>query len=1257
MSVIQVIANLFGGNKSQRDIKLVEPIKEDVLSFGEKMMSLTNDELRAATWALQAGIQEFLKPYYEEINQLKAEASKVEFIENEDGTTEIKTVDIWEVEEKFNKIDEIEKEIDKKIEVYLMDILPEAFAIVKETARRFKENKDIEVTATENDIKLSLRNDFVDIHDGKAIWHNSWVAGGNTITWDMAHYDVQVIGGVVLHQGKIAEMATGEGKTLVATFPVFLNALTKRGVHVVTVNDYLAKRDAEWMGPLYMFHGLSVDCIDKHEPNSDDRRQAYNADITFGTNNEFGFDYLRDNMAVYSTDLVQRKHNYAIVDEVDSVLIDDARTPLIISGPIPKGDDQLFDIFKPNVQHLYNAQQKIFLEIFNDAKKLIKEGNENDGGFRLVQAFKALPKNKPLIKYLSEPGMKVLMQKVENQYMQNNNKEMYRVFNDYSQSLEKENNKLLKEYNQKLTEFASANNFSDLISFLGKDSETQHTISQQISSLLNDFEAFRDNKNKLISITKAFLDGRNKIEDFNNSVLSSVPNILPENAENNDSQEIQKINIPIINNIGDSEYLQKFIIANYEELSGIKNYGEKALYFVIDEKQNSVEITERGYDLLAKETADPNFFVLPNIGEEISELDKRYDHDSFEYKNRKDEIIRDYSVKNERVHTVNQLLKAYTLFERDVEYVVIENKVKIVDEQTGRIMEGRRYSDGLHQAIEAKENVQVEAATQTYATITLQNYFRMYHKLAGMTGTAETEAGELWDIYKLDVVVIPTNRQIIRDDQNDVVYKTQREKYAAVIDEIERLIGEGRPVLVGTTSVEISELLSNILKRKNIRHNVLNAKLHKKEADIVAEAGQSSTVTIATNMAGRGTDIKLSADVKDAGGLAIIGTERHESRRVDRQLRGRSGRQGDPGSSLFFVSLEDNLMRVFGSDRIAKLMDRMGLKDGEVIQHSMISKSIERAQKKVEENNFGIRKRLLEYDDVMNAQRTVVYRKRRNALDGERLGADIANMIEDVCISIVDDFQDSSDFEGFEDALFNNLSLDSPVTAEEFKNISKKVLTEKLVNACKEKHKMKCELIAKQAYPYIYNIKLNYGERYKNVVIPVSDGIKVYNVVMNIDEAIANKGLEAVNCFNKTVVLKNIDDFWKEHLREMDDLRQSVQAASYEQKDPLLVYKLTSFDVFKTMVDNMNKSVVSSLMKAFLPNYQRPQNQQIQEAAPQQKLDMSKMKMSKEDSGYNDPSKGKSKPEPIKVEKKVGRNDPCPCGSGKKYKNCHGMND
>ena len=1083
-----IFSKLFG-SKAGRDLKVLNPYLDKVLDVEPEIKALSNDGLRERSEKLKTGIRQFISEDTEKIADLKKLAE---------------SKDIWEREEIFDEIDKIEVEIDKKLEDYLEEIMPEAFAIIKETARRFTENKEVEVIANDNDKELATKHDFVDIRGDKAIFYNAWIAGGNETVWDMIHYDVQIIGGVVLHQGKIAEMATGEGKTLVATFPVFLNALSGRGVHLVTVNDYLAKRDAEWMGPLYQFHGLSVDCIDKHQPNSEARRAAYLADITFGTNNEFGFDYLRDNMAINPEDLVQRKHNYAIVDEVDSVLIDDARTPLIISGPTPKGDDQLFGDLKPQIQKLVTAQRALVNDVFTEAKKLITSGNEKDGGFKLLQAFKGLPKNKALIKYLSEQGMKVLLQKTENFYMQDNSKYMHKVTDD--------------------------------------------------------------------------------------------------------------------------------------------------LYFVIDEKNNQIELTDKGFELLAESTADANFFVLPDVGYEVSMVEASDMQESEKLK-RKDELIRDYSIKSERVHTMNQLLKAYTLFEKDVEYVVIDNKVKIVDEQTGRIMEGRRYSDGLHQAIEAKENVKIEAATQTYATITLQNYFRMYHKLSGMTGTAETEAGEFWDIYKLDVVVIPTNRPIIRNDFEDLVYKTKREKYAAVIDEIEDLIKNGRPVLVGTTSVEISELLSKILARKGIKHNVLNAKLHQREADIVAEAGKSKTVTIATNMAGRGTDIKLSSSVKESGGLAIIGTERHDSRRVDRQLRGRAGRQGDPGSSQFFVSLEDDLMRLFGSDRMASLMDRMGLKEGEVIQHKMISKSIERAQKKVEENNFGIRKRLLEYDDVMNAQRTVVYKKRRNALDGERLGADIANMMYDICVSVVDEYHNAGDYDGFKLELYRVLSLETPVDEKEFGNTGQDQLVQILYDRLTQTHKRKTEIIADQAYPVIKNIFEHNPKKYENVLVPVSDGSKVYNVIVNLEKAYNTRGVEIVNSYNKTVVLKSIDDFWKEHLREMDDLRQSVQAASYEQKDPLLIYKLESFNLFKTMLDKINKTVIAVLMKGHIP-VQDPD--EIQEARAKRKLDTSNLQTGRDDPGYNDPSKGKKSSEPVRVEKKAGRNEPCPCGSGKKYKHCHG---
>ncbi len=1083
-----LLSKLFG-NKASRDLKVLNPYLDKVLDVEPEIKALSNDELRERSSKLKQGIQDYLSEDNKKIKELKELAE---------------TKDIWEKEEIFDEIDKIEKEIDEKLKDYLDQILPEAFAIIKDTAKRLTENEEVIVTATDFDRELATQNDFVDIKNDKAVYYNSWIAGGNKIVWDMIHYDVQIIGGAVLHQGKIAEMATGEGKTLVATFPVFLNALTGRGVHIVTVNDYLAKRDAEWMGPLYMFHGLAVDCVDKHQPNSIERRKAYQADVTFGTNNEFGFDYLRDNMAINPEDLVQRKHNFSIVDEVDSVLIDDARTPLIISGPTPKGDDQLFAELKPQIQKLVSAQRAFVNDVFTEAKTLISKENEKDGGFLLLRAFKGLPKNKALIKFLSEQGMKVLMQKTENFYMQDKSKYMHKVTDE--------------------------------------------------------------------------------------------------------------------------------------------------LYFIIDEKNNQIELTDKGFELLSQSTEDPDFFVLTDVGYEVSLLDEQNLPDEEKLK-RKDELIRDYSIKSERVHTMNQLLRAYTLFEKDVEYVVIDNKVKIVDEQTGRIMEGRRYSDGLHQAIEAKENVKIEAATQTYATITLQNYFRMYNKLSGMTGTAETEAGEFWDIYKLDVVVIPTNEPIVRNDFEDLVYKTKREKYTAVTDEIENLINNERPVLVGTTSVEISELLSKILARKGIKHNVLNAKLHQKEADIVAEAGKSKTVTIATNMAGRGTDIKLSPRVVESGGLAIVGTERHDSRRVDRQLRGRAGRQGDPGSSQFFVSLEDNLMRLFGSDRMAKLMDRMGLKEGEVIQHSMISKSIERAQKKVEENNFGIRKKLLEYDDVMNAQRTVIYKKRKNALDGERLGADIANMMYDICASVIDEYQSVEDFEGFKLELLRVLSIESPFDESQFAEYKQDELIEILYEKLIQTHKRKTEIIAEQAYPVIKNIYENNPKKYENILVPVSDGARIYNVIVNLEKAYNNEGVEIINSYNKTSVLKNIDDQWKEHLREMDDLRQSVQAASYEQKDPLLIYKLESFNLFKTMLDRINKSVIATLMKGHIP-VRNPD--EIQEAKVRRKLDTSNMQTKRDDPGYHDPSKGKQKTAPVRVEKKVGRNDPCPCGSGKKYKHCHG---
>lgn len=1084
------------GSKADRDLKELLPIVNSVKAEYESLVNLTNDELRAETDKLRARIQEYIGSDEKQIESIKSEIESIKY-------------DTDKKETLYKQIDEIELGINTKIEEVLTEIMPRCFAIVKDTARRFSTNKEIEVTANSFDRNLAPVKDFVEIDGDKAVYFNSWTAGGTEVNWDMVHYDVQLIGGAVLHKGEIAEMGTGEGKTLVATLPVFLNALAGRGVHVVTVNDYLAKRDSEWMGPIYMFHGLSVDCIDKHQPNSSDRRKAYQCDITFGTNNEFGFDYLRDNMAINPDDLVQRKHHYAIVDEVDSVLIDDARTPLIISGPVPKGDNQMFDEFKPRVDRIVKMQKEMVARIFTEAKQLIASDdkkNVTEGGVLLLRAYKGFPKYKPLIKFLSEQGNKAILLKTENYYMQENNKNM-------------------------------------------------HIITDP-------------------------------------------------------------------------------------------------LYFVIDEKMNSIDLTDSGHDMLTKDMEDPHFFILPDIGTEIAEIEKTSLSDE-ERLIKKDELIQAYSIKSERVHTVNQLLKAYSLFEIDVEYVVIDNKVKIVDEQTGRIMEGRRYSDGLHQAIEAKENVKVEAATQTFATVTLQNYFRMYHKLAGMTGTAETEAGELWDIYKLDVVVIPTNRPIIRKDADDYLYKTKREKYSAVIDEVSELVKEGRPVLVGTTSVEVSELLARMLKLRGINHNVLNAKLHQREADIVAEAGKASTVTIATNMAGRGTDIKLSKEVKEAGGLAIIGTERHESRRVDRQLRGRAGRQGDPGSSQFFVSLEDDLMRLFASDRIVKVMDRLGLKDGEVIQQGMITKSIERAQKKVEENNFGTRKRLLDYDDVMNSQREVIYKKRRHALFGERIGVDIANSMYDVCESIVSEYQEMGDFDGFNLEMIRVLAVEAPISEEDFLKSNTEKVTDQVYEIVREVYKRKVETISQQAYPVIKNVFENKAAVYKNIVVPITDGHKVYSIITNLEKAYNSLGEELVHSYEKSMILAHIDDAWKEHLREMDDLKQSVQNATYEQKDPLLIYKFESFNLFKKMIETVNKSVISTLMKGRIPMEEVTEIKQ----AERKHTDLSSLKTSRRNDIETGVDTREKKAEPIRVEKRVGRNDLCPCGSGKKFKSCHGKEE
>ena len=1100
-NMLDFFSKLFG-SKSERDVKALMPIVEKVKAAYAKLDQLSNDELRAKTIEFKETIAAGLAGVDSEIQAIKTRTE-----------TELN----MEVSEKvtlYTQLDKLEKDRNKELEDILLNILPEAFAVVKETARRFSANKTIEVTATQFDRELAAKKTNVLIKGDKAIHHNTWLAAGNEVTWNMVHYDVQLIGGIVLHQGKISEMATGEGKTLVATLPAYLNAIAGQGVHIVTVNDYLARRDSEWMGPLYEFHGLSVDCIDKHEPNSEERRQAYLADITFGTNNEFGFDYLRDNMTRSPEELVQRKLHYAMVDEVDSVLIDDARTPLIISGPIPRGDEHEFYELKPRIERLVNAQKAYVNTVLNEAKKAINEGNTGieDGGLALLRAHRALPKNKALIKFLSEGANRQVLQKTENHYMQDQGKEMPKV---------------------------------------------------------------------------------------------------------------------------DSE-----------------------LFFIIDEKNNSVELSEKGIELITASGEDPGFFVMPDVGTEIANIEKS-NLPAEEKIAKKDELMRDFSIKSERIHSVNQLLKAYTLFEKDTEYILDEGKVKIVDEQTGRVLDGRRYSDGLHQAIEAKENVKVEDATQTFATVTLQNYFRMYHKLCGMTGTAVTEAGEFWQIYKLDVVEIPTNTPASRADMQDLVYRTIREKYNAVAEEIETLTKAGRPVLVGTTSVEISELLSRMLKLRGIKHNVLNAKMHQKEADIVAEAGQAGTVTIATNMAGRGTDIKLGEGVQAAGGLAIVGTERHESRRVDRQLRGRAGRQGDPGSSQFFVSLEDNLMRLFGSERISNLMVRMGIEEGEVIQHSMISKSIERAQKKVEENNFGIRKRLLEYDDVMNSQRTVIYAKRKNALFGDRLDVDISNTVFDVIEDVVTEYKESNNFEGFKLEVIRLFSVDTQVNAEEFAANNIATLIDSTFAEVADFYKRKAETVAEQAYPVIKDVYDTRGQYVENIVVPFSDGIHGLQVSVPLKKAVENQGLEVFKSFEKNVTLYLIDDAWKEHLREMDELKQSVQNAVYEQKDPLLVYKFEAFELFRQMLSNVNKELVSFLFRGGIPVHQEPE--QVREAKPQPKLDLRNMRTSKpelvsEANGMPmEDTREIQKPTPVKVEQKIGRNDPCPCGSGKKYKNCHGV--
>ncbi len=1102
MSFFDFLSKIFG-NKSQRDLRAIQPYVDKIKAVYPEIEKLDNDGLRARSVDLQKRIADYVAEQKKHIEDLRSS---------------IEALPIEKRESVFREIDKEKKHLLDLYEEVLLDVLPEAFAVIKSTAARFAANEHVVVTATDFDRDLSIDHDFVTIDGDKAVYQNHWIAGGNEIKWDMVHYDVQLIGGVVLHQGKIAEMATGEGKTLVATLPVFLNALTHNGVHVVTVNDYLAKRDAEWMGPLYMFHGLSVDCIDKHAPNSDERRKAYRADITFGTNNEFGFDYLRDNMATSPLDLVQREHNFAIVDEVDSVLIDDARTPLIISGPVSRKTDQLYDEYKGRVEQLYKAQTALATKLLIEAREKMKSEDKQvheEGTLALFRSYKAHPKNKALIKYLSEPGIKVQMQKIEEYYMQENNKRM------------------------------------------------------------------------------------------------------PEATD--------------------------------------------VLYFVIDEKNKQIDLTDKGIEVLTGNSEDPNFFVLPDVGSEIAELENE-NLTAEEKEIRQDAIMQNYSVKQERVHTIHQLLKAYSLFENNVDYVIMNGEVKIVDEQTGRIMEGRRWSDGLHQAVEAKENVKVEAATQTFATITLQNYFRMYHKLSGMTGTAETEAGEFWDIYKLDVVVIPTNKPVQRIDMNDRVYRTKREKYSAVIEEVQRLVSLGRPVLVGTTSVDDSELLSRMLQMRKIPHNVLNAKQHEREANIVAEAGHPGVVTIATNMAGRGTDIKLTPEVRKAGGLAILGTTRHESRRVDRQLRGRAGRQGDPGSSVFFVSLEDSLMRLFGGDKIAPIMDKLGLEDGEVIEHKLINRTIERAQKKVENNNFGMRKRLLEYDDVMNAQRNVIYSKRRHALMGERIGVDITNMVYDLSDSLLDEARQMKSYDLLKQRALNMFSIDLPFSETEYYNGRSRDLADKLAAAALESFKHKMDVLAKVAYPVIKRVYEEKGEQYKEILVPITDGRLVYNIRVNLEDAYKTEGQEVVKSFERRMLLYVVDDLWKDHLLRLDDLKQEVQNASYEQKDPLVIYKNESFHMFSEMMAQYNQRVITILMRGRIPI---DPSEEVKQAQAERRQDYSKYRTQKDEaqtaeqraasaaSGRD--TREQSVTSPIRrIEKKVGRNDLCPCGSGKKYKNCHG---
>lgn len=1093
--MLTLLKKIFG-TKSEKQIRELREQVEEINRYYETLSSLSDDDLRGKTREIKQQLHEALREKTEEKQRLTEQAQKIPDSE------------LSKKEELFKKADEVEKEILKLLEKKLDEYLVPVFAILKETTRRWKEKGELRVRATDWDRQIAQKRSNVVIDGEWAIWKNKWIAAGNEITWDMVYYDVQLIGGIVLHKGKIAEMATGEGKTLVSTLPVFLNALSGRGVHVVTVNNYLSRRDCEWNGPLYQFHGLSVDCIDLYEPHSEERRKAYACDITYGTNNEFGFDYLRDNMARSLDEIVQRGHHYAIVDEVDSVLIDDARTPLIISGPTPKGDKHEFDIYKPRVEKLVNIQKQSVIKFLNEAKRLLSEGKEKEAGVPLLRAYRGLPKNNALIKFLSEPGVKTLLQKTENYYMQDQNREMHKI---------------------------------------------------------------------------------------------------------------------------DAE-----------------------LYFFIDEKNKQVDLTEKGIEFITAQTEDPKFFVIPNVADELAEIEKTIT-DPAEKNKAKEALMLEFSIKSERIHTVQQLLKAYTLFEKDVDYVIDNGQVKIVDEQTGRILEGRRYSDGLHQAIEAKENVKIEAATQTYATITLQNYFRMYHKLAGMTGTASTEAQEFWDIYKLEVVEIPTHRPVIRIDHEDLIFKTKREKYNAVIEEIVKLVNQGRPVLVGTTSVEISELLSRMLKLRHIKHNVLNAKLHAKEAEIVAEAGKAGTVTIATNMAGRGTDIKLGPGVKEAGGLAIIGTERHESRRVDRQLRGRAGRQGDPGSSQFFVSLEDDLMRLFGSERIARMMDKWGAKEGEVLQHSWLTGTIERAQKKVEENNFGIRKRLIEYDDVMNAQREVIYKRRRNALYGDKLSIDLANMMLEIADNLVTEYRDLKDFDSFQMELIRIFGTNAPIDEKTFLSSYEEELINSLFLHVEKHYRDKCQHLIQLIFPVVRDIYSRPDNRFENMLVPLTDGLKTMQFITHLKTANETDGKSIISDLEKSVVLYMIDDAWKEHLREMDDLKQAVQNAALEQKDPLVVYKLESFQLFKQMILKLNKDIISFLMKAHPPREDRQAIEQTARFSIQTPVEK-KEKLTESRSSNDEPVRKRPKIQPVRNDIKIGRNDPCPCGSGLKYKNCHGKN-